>query len=462
MTPLMTNPLEGASRATDDPRRRLGALTATLLVVANMIGTGVFTTTGFLVRDIPSGLAVLGGWLIGGLLALCGALSYGELTAALPRNGGEYQLLARVYHPLLGFVAGVISLVVGFSAPIAAAALAFGKYLAVILPVGAKGSPLVSPTLAAVGLVLALSLLHALHVRAGGGVQNVFTLAKVALIAVYIVGGLLHGDPSLIVGPAEATASSTTLGAAMLSPAFAVGLIYISFSYSGWNGAAYLAGEVKKPATTLPAALVLGTLIVTVLYVGLNVVFLSAAPRAALAGKLEVGHIAARALFGARAGDALSGVIALALVSSVSAMVMAGPRVYQAMGDDCRRLSLLRYRSASGGPLWSIALQAAVAVTLIVSATFELLLTYIGFSLSLSAGLTVLGVLVLRRREPQLERPYRSWGYPVTPVLFVLLSLWMAGHSLVQKPVVGLAGLATIAGGALLYLVLGPQAGRRD
>lgn len=445
----------------DASQRRLGALTATLLVVANMIGTGVFTTTGFLVRDIPSGLAVLGGWLIGGLLALCGALSYAELTAALPRNGGEYQLLSRVYHPLLGFVAGVISLVVGFSAPIAAAALAFGKYLVVILPASDAGGPLLSPTLAAVVLVLALSTLHATHVRAGGGVQNVFTLAKVALIGIYIIGGLAKGDPSLILGAAEAGAATPGLGAAMLSPAFAVGLIYISFSYSGWNGAAYLAGEVKKPATTLPVALVLGTLIVTVLYVGLNVVFLSAAPRAALAGKLEIGHIAARALFGASAGDALSGVIALALVSSVSAMVMAGPRVYQAMGDDCPRLSLLSYRSAGGGPLWSIALQAAVAVTLIVSATFELLLTYIGFTLSLSAGLTVLGVLVLRRREPQLERPYRSWGYPVTPVLFVLLSLWMAGHSLIQKPVVGLAGLGTIAGGALLYLVLGPQAGRR-
>lgn len=438
------------------PERRLGALTATLLVVANMIGTGVFTTTGFLVRDIHAPPAILLGWLIGGLLALCGALSYGELTAALPKNGGEYQLLSRIYHPIFGFVAGFISLVVGFSSPIAAAALAFGKYLVVLLPKGAAGPT--TPTIAAVILVLLLSLLHGAHVRAGGSVQNVFTIAKVTLIAFYIIGGLFKGNPSLIM---TTVPTDIGTGAALLTPAFAVGLIYISFSYSGWNGAAYLAGEVRKPQTTLPVALIVGTLIVTVLYVGLNFVFLSAAPRSALSGVVEIGHVAARALFGAAAGDALSGVIALALVSSVSAMVMAGPRVYQAMGDDCPRLGFLVKRSKGGGPVYAIALQGLVALALILSATFEVLLSYIGFTLSLSAGLTVFGVLVLRRREATLERPYRTWGYPVTPLLFVALSLWMATHSLIQRPVVGLAGLGTIAVGAILYGVLGPRAGLR-
>ncbi|MCK5800833.1 MAG: amino acid permease [Deltaproteobacteria bacterium] len=437
-------------------RRRLGPLTATLLVVANMVGTGVFTTTGFLVRDIPSSPAILVGWLIGGILALCGALSYGELTAALPRNGGEYQLLSRIYHPLLGFVAGFVSLIVGFSAPIAAAALAFGRYLVVLLPGVDGAKPGVVPMVVALSLVVLLSMLHAAHVRVGGGVQNIFTLTKVGLIAVYIVGGLFRGDMSRIV----AGATASTVGSATLSPAFAVGLIYISFSYSGWNGAAYLAGEVKRPARTLPMALIFGTILVTVLYAGLNVVFLAAAPRAALAGKVEIGHVAARALFGSGAGDALSAVIALALVSSVSAMVMAGPRVYQAMGDDCPRLRLLSYRSVAGGPVVSIALQGVVALAMILTSTFELLLSYIGFTLSLSAGLTVFGVLVLRRREPVLERPYKSLGYPLTPLLFVALSLWMAGHALFAKPIVGLAGLGTLAVGALLYLVLGPHAGR--
>ena len=429
-------------------QRRVGGLTATLLVVANMIGTGVFTTTGFLVRDVPSNPAILAGWLLGGLLALAGALAYSELTAALPRNGGEYQILARVYHPALGFIAGWISLIVGFSAPIAAASLAFGKYLSAI-------APSVHPTVASVSLVLLLSALHAAHVRIGGGVQNVLTIAKVLLVAIFIVGGMLRGELSLVT-----QAGSASVGEAILTPAFAVGLIYISFSYSGWNGAAYLAGEVKNPQRTLPLALTTGTLVVTLLYVGLNATFLAAAPRATLSGVVEIGHVAAQALFGARAGNALSAVIALALSSSVSAMVMAGPRVYQAMGVDCPRLAWLARRGAKGGPIYAIALQAAVALTMVATATFERLLSYIGFTLSISAGLTVFGVFMLRAREPQLQRPYRALGHPFTPAAFTLLSLWMVIHSLVSRPIVGLFGLGTLLSGGVLYLLLGPQAGR--
>lgn len=421
--------------------RRLGATTAMLLVVANMIGTGVFTTSGYLVRDLDSSMAVLSAWLIGGVLALCGALSYAELAAFMPRNGGEYQLLSRIYHPAVGFVAGWISLLVGFSAPIAASALAFGNYAAAL-------APWLPVTPAALTLVLAVSVLHATHVTLGGSVQNVFSVAKVLLIVVFIVGGLALGDLSLLSG------GSRSFSTAVISPAFAVGLVYISFSYSGWNAAAYLAGEVRRPARSLPIALLGGTAIVMGLYLGLNAVFLASAPPQRLAGVLEIGHVAATHLFGTRAGGMLSALIALALVSSVSSMVMAGPRVYQAMGEDYKPLAWLRMRTRHGGPAVAVALQAAVAMLMAATASFEFILGYIGFTLSLFTGLTVLGLFVLRRREPHGKRPYRTWGYPLTPALFLLLSLWMVVHALWHRPLAAAAGMGTIVSGLLLYLAI--------
>ncbi len=430
--------------------RRLGGTTASLLVVASMVGTGVFTTTGFLIRDMVDPTVVLLSWLVGGLLALCGALAYSELVAALPRNGGEYQILSRVYHPALGFVAGWISLVVGFSAPIAAAALAFGDYLGALVP----GAP---PVFAAIVLVLLLSTLHGLHVTVGSGVQNLFTVAKAALILVFIIGGLVLGNTGWIMEPSD----EPVLGG-MLTPTFAIGLIFVSFAYSGWNGAAYLAGEVRRPARTLPIALVAGTLVVTLLFLGLNFVFLSSGPTEGLSGVVEVGHVAAMRLFGPKAGSLLTGVIALALVSSVSAMVMAGPRVYEAMGEDSPKLSFLSYRTKRGGPAVAVALQTSVAIFMVATSTFETLLTYIGLTLSLLAGLTVLGVIVLRHKEPKLRRPYKAWGYPVTPLLFVGLSAWMIIHTIIERPMTAIASLGTVACGVVLYVLVGRPSTERS
>lgn len=424
-----------------EPQRRLGLTTATLLVVANMIGTGVFTTTGFLIADIRLPAAVLLAWMVGGVLALCGALSYGELGAALPRNGGEYHLLSRVYHPLVGFVAGWISFVVGFSAPIAASALAFGHYLAALVPE-------VDAVASAVLLAVALSVLHALHVTIGARVQNVLTAVKVLLVVLFIGGGLAKADLS-----APFTGAGPALAEATVSPAFAVGLIFVSFAYAGWNGAVYIAGEVRRPGRNLPLALIAGTGLVVVLYCLLNLVFLAAAPASELAGVVEVGHVAAEAIFGARTGSWITGTIALALISSVSAMIMAGPRVYEAMGRDYPRLAALGRRSRRGGPVVALALQTLVIVVMITTSTFATLLTYIGFTLSVSSGLTVIGVIVLRRREPELARPYRTLLYPATPMLFAALSSWMIVHTLVQRPAAGFAGLVTIAIGALLYFL---------
>lgn len=445
-----------------DERRRLGGLTATLLVVASMVGTGVFTTTGEILGSVPSAAAVIVAWLLGGVLALAGALSYAELGAALPRNGGEYQLLGRIYHPAVGFVAGWVSLVVGFSAPIAASGLAFGSYLSAVVP----GVP---PIEAAVVLIAALAALHGFDVRLGSGIQNAFTLGKILLVAGFAAAGALVAAGSNACEGAEAAAEApaallapagVALGDAVLSSAFAVALIFVSFAYCGWNGAVYIAGEVRRPGRTVPLALLVGTALVVVLYVALNTVFLAAAPLPALSGVVEVGHVAAVRLFGAEAGDILSSLIALALVSSVSAMLMAGPRVYEAMGADHPRLRLLAHRTGRGGPAVAVALQAVVAIAMVLTASFGTLLAYIGFTLSISGGLTVAGVFVLRQREPGLLRPYRTWGYPVTPAAFVALSAWMVVHTLAERPEAALPGLATLGSGVLLYAAVGRRNGR--
>jgi len=428
-----------------EPPRHLNLLTATMLVVASMVGVGIFTTTGLLIRDLPSPGVVLAAWALGGGMALCAALAYAELVAALPCNGGEYQLLSRVYHPALGFLAGWTSLVVGFSAPVAAAAIAFGEYLGRCLP----GTP---PIPTAIILVLCLSALHASHVSFGRGTQNLFTLTKIFLIGALIAGGIWQGKPALLTK--SVVDSQLDL---ILSPAFGVGLIYVAFAYSGWNAAAYVAGETQDPARNLPRALLYGTTIVTALYLGLNVVFLMAVPASQLAGVIEVGHVAAAGLFGEQAGRALSAIIAIGLVSTVGALIMTGARVYESMGVDYRRLRILAVRPPLRGPVAAIVLQAGLAIVMILTASFDQLLLYIGVTLSVFTALTVGGVFVLRMREPNLPRPYRTWGHPFTTAAAIAFTLWMAIYAVVAQPTVLIASGITLALGVALYFFL-----RRD
>jgi len=424
--------------------RRLGPLTVALLVVATMIGTGVFTTTGFLLRDLQSQPASLLVWLLGGIGATAGALAYAELTAALPSNGGEYQLLSQVYHPALGFISGLVSLVVGFAAPIAASAIAFGQYLNL-----AAGQDLMPPLASGIVLIVGATLIHALHLSAGARIQDLFTLGKALLILLFILGGVAAVDPSRLMG-----VDSPPLASAVLSPAFAVSLVYVSYAYSGWNAAAYVAGEVREPERFLPLAVGLGTLTVTLLYLGLNAVFLGVAPADDLAAAQErVGHVAAVHAFGEVGGRVLSGLIALGLVSTVGALVMTGPRIYEAMGRDYRAFRLLSRRFDGGGPAIAIALQSGLAILLMLTASFEELITYVGFTLSVFAALTVAGVFVLRVRQPNLSRPYRTWGHPVTTIGFIGLMLWMSWYVVQERPVIAAVGAGTVLISWLCYLV---------
>jgi len=423
----------------------IGVTTGALLIVANMIGVGVFTTTGFMVAAIQSPIAVLLAWLLGGVAALCGALSYAELGSALPHNGGEYQFLSRIYHPAVGFVSGWTSLIVGFAAPLALFSMVFGTYLNAFLPA-------VPPLAAGLTLIVILAVMHSVHVGTGSRLHNLLTVGKVALILAFIVAGVLYGDVSRLTAASEQTTVE-----ALKSPLFAVQLVYVSFAYSGWNTAAYMAGEFRRPARDIPRAVLAGTAIVALLYVGLNVVFLASAPLAELAGKEEVARIAAISLFGHRAGELVALMITVGLVSTASSNIMAGPRVYEAMGRDYPRLRLFSLRRAGGGPVIAIALQTGLAAAMLLTASFDTLITYVGVTLGLFAAATVSGVIVLRRREPDLLRPYRAWGYPVTPLLFLVLETWMIIFAVRKTPLTAAISAATVVAGLVIYAAVRPR-----
>ena len=435
-------------------RRELGLGSATVLVIANMIGSGIFTTSGFILAELGSPAALLVCWLVGGLFALAGALCYGELGAMLPEAGGEYAYLRRAFGPLPAFVSGWISLIVGFSAPIAAAAIAFATYLLggerapwLTLELGGQAWLTLSPVTAlACGAIIVLSLVHYHSLRVGQRVQNLLTLFKLGFILLFIVVGLGLGD-------GELAHFDQPLPEASPGPAdFAVALIFVSFAYSGWNAAAYLGAEIRDPGRNLPQALALGTGLVVVLYLLLNLVYVYALSPAEMEGVLEVGATAASALFGNEVGTLFALAIALGLLSVLSAMIMAGPRVYYAMARDglfFRRFG--RVHSARRTPAQSILLQAAIAILMILVAAYDALLVYIGFTLSLSAALTVIGLLRLRRLHPEQHRPYRTIGYPATPLLFLAGSLCIVIYALISRPVVGLYGIVTLAIGLLLY-----------
>jgi APA family basic amino acid/polyamine antiporter len=423
------------------PNRRISGITATSIVVANMVGTGIFTSLGFQIGDLPSGFAILMLWLIGGGCALCGALCYAELATALPRSGGEYHFLGTIYHPALGFVAGWISATAGFAAPVALAAMAFGNYFTGVIPG-------VSPLLASLAVVWLATPLLLADSKLGSGFQNATTVLKVALILGVIVAGCLAGNSqhvSFLPQPGD--------GGLIVSGPFAVSLVYVMFAYSGWNASTYIAGEVRNPSRMIPLSVGLGTLLVTALYLAVNAVLMRSTPVVEMAGKVEVALSAGPHLFGPAGTRIMAGLICLGLVSTISAMMWIGPRVMVVMGEDLRGLRWFAGRNHHGTPVRATLVQFALVNLFLLTARFEQVLTCATFVLQLCSFLTVMGVFVLRHRRPGLARPYRTWGYPLTPLLFLAVTAWMLWHILCSKPVESLIGLGVAAAGFILYLL---------
>ncbi|HIC56352.1 MAG TPA: amino acid permease, partial [Acidobacteria bacterium] len=417
----------------------LGVPTATAVVIAAMVGSGVFTTLGFQVAEIRSTFAIMMVWLVGGVVALCGALTYGELGAALPRSGGEYHLLRRVYTPALGFLSGWVSATVGFAGPSALAAMALASYTATFIP-GIPENHL------AAGVVLGFSLIHASSLQAGTTFQNLLTVLKVCLILGFVgaaftvdqVQGITlwpqAGDVGLITGPA-----------------FAIALIFVSYAYTGWNAAIYVAGEIKQPSRTLPRSLLLGTLAVTALYALLNYVFLRTVPMDELAGQIEVGFLAGVHIFGEAGGQVTAAIIAGLLASTVSAYVFLGPRILMVMGEDMPALTWLSVKSQRGLPVNAFVFQTLVTLAFIYTSTFDQVMLYASILLIANSTLAVAGVYVLRMNEPNLPRPYRTWGYPVTPAVFLAVNIWTLMYVLRTRTFESFVGLVILGVGLTLY-----------
>lgn len=419
--------------------RRFGLFSLVCLIIANMIGAGVFTTSGFALGDLGSANRVMAAWVVGGVIALCGALSYGGLVQRMTESGGEYLFLSRAIHPVMGFIAGWVSLLAGFTGALAFAALALETYAFPThpewLPTGA----------AAVASVLIAAMLHGFQVRTGAAFQNFIVTLKVALIAGFL---LVAGFAAMSQGAAPTPPPAMPFSLA----AFAGSLVWISLSYSGFNAAVYVAGEAKDAERNAPRSLWMGTAVVTALYVALNAAFVYLPPFHAVVGREDVAATAALAIGGPSLALAIRIIIVLALTSSVFSLVMAGPRVYAKMADD--GVFPRRFRFAGGdAPTAAILLQAGLAIALILLSDLRGLLSYLGFTLSISAALSVASLFVIAHREG--SRSVAVWGYPLTPVFYVAATLVLAAMAGSREPMQFSAAVITIVSGSVVYYAFG-------
>src|SRR5438094_4866842 len=426
----------------------VSVLVAVAIVVADMIGVGVFASLGFQVKDIPSGFSILLVWTVGGVVALCGVFSYGELGAMFPRSSGEYNFLGRAYHPAFGFVAGWVSATVGFAAPVALAAMAFGEYGKSLLP----DAP---PLALAIGVVWLVSLVQLTGVRHSSSFQLIATILKVTLIVAFLLSGFVIGTPQPV-----SFAPHVSDFAHFISAPFAISLVFVMYSFSGWNAATYIIGEMRLPERNVPRAMLVGTLIVLVLYVALNAVFLHTAPIDKLAGQLDVARISGSHIFGEFGGRIVGAMICVGLISSISAMMWIGPRVMMTMGEDIPALRVFARRSGSGAPAYAILFHLAVATLMLFTRSFEAVLEFIQFSLLFCSFFVVLGVIKLRITHPDLPRPYRAWGYPLTPLVFLLVTGFMMYYLLTDRLLQSVLGIAIMILGLLIYAVFRKQTGR--
>jgi APA family basic amino acid/polyamine antiporter len=441
-------------------RRELGFTHSTAIVIANMIGTGIFTTTGFLAGDLGRPALVLGIWVVGAIVAIAGCFCYAEMGVNLPASGGEYIYLREAWGPLWGFLSGWISFFAGFSAPIAAAALAFSEYFAHFFPAFAVAGAAAKSAgggwfhagpgqWLAVGIVVVLAIINMAGLRPAAKTQNVLTGLKLGALLLFLGFAFAVGHGA--VGHFTQTAVRTSSHS--LAAQFAVSLIFVMFAYSGWNASTYVAGEMKTPERTLPASLLVGTLTVAAFYVLLNVAFVYALPLESMKGVVAIGEAAAGALFGGRGGSFFSAIMSVGLLSCVSAMVIAGPRVYYAMASDgCFFRTAARVHPRWGTPVYAILYQTLAATLMILTGTFESLIYYIGFALIFFAALAVAGSVRLRRREGWKKLKVVSRGYPLAPAVFIVASTWMLLYTAALRPKESAYGLLTMVLGAAWYL----------
>jgi basic amino acid/polyamine antiporter, APA family len=412
------------------------------LVIANMIGTGVFTSLGYQVGSIPSGFAILVLWAVGGVVALSGAFTYAEISTTLQKSGGEYHYLGKIFHPAFGFVSGWMSLLVGFAGAISAVAIAMAEYSSNLLGIPNK--------IVAIAAIVVVSGIHWFGVKAGGRAQNILTGTKLLLIVFFCTAPFfISGDKSSISFlPQSGDWSLIT------SASFAVSLVFVVYAYTGWNAAAYIAGNLENPSKNLPKSLIFGTLVVVVVYLSLNAMFLYSASFTELNGKNDIGNVVAFKLLGPEIGTVFSGIFSIALLSTLSAMTIAGPRVLEAMGDDYPKLKTFATKNKYDMPYLAILAQAAWAIFLVLVSSFKEIIQYISISLSLFSMATVLGIFILRKQYPKEKRPFQVPLYPLPPIIFTVCTCWMIYYVTKNDPWIILYSLATMVPGLIIYFAI--------
>lgn len=431
-------------------KREIGVVTATSIVVANMIGAGIFTTSGLMAAQLPGPGWVLFCWLLGGLIALAGALCYAELATRMPEEGGEYTYLKKLYHPALGFLTGWTSFIVGFSAPIAGSALGFSEYIFAGLdiqsPVMGTVPVVFFKKSMAIAIILIFTTVHYMGLRLGSRIQNVLTFLKIL-----IVMGL--ASVGLILGGTQGTSLTFQIGGSSTGVAFGTAMMFVMFSYSGWNASAYIAGEVKRPRKTLPLSLVGGTLIVIILYIAINLFIFHAVPYSVLQGTVTVVEEASVRAFGDWMGNLMGLLIGLALLSSMSAFILIGPRVYYAMARDRLFFSFAsRVHPKTRVPGRSILIQGTLAVVMVIVGSIEQLFVYLGFALNIFPWLAIAGLVIARRKHVGDDSAVKVWGYPLVPVFYLVSSLILMIFNTVNRPQESTAAILTVVLGFICYL----------
>lgn len=438
---------------TREPFPQFGLATAVFVVVSSMIGTGVLTTSGFTVALVGSNELMLLLWVVGGVLAACGALTLCELAAAIPESGGEYVFLREAYGPTAGFLSGWVSFLIGFGGPIAASSAASAKYL--LVPLGLDAATAARAELGtASGIVIGLGFIHCLGRRVTIRAQAAMTLVKLGFLVLFAAAGLVAGSGRWV----------TLADPPVLSPGLlltmASSLVYITYAYSGWSAAAYVAGEVREPQRMLPRGILIGTGLVTLIYLALNTAYALALPAAeieaivaahGLDAVAPIAQLAADRLFGATIAMPLSVAIGVTLLASVSAYVLTGPRLVAAMAHAGQFPAIAGRVTSNGAPVMATAMQVAWSLVLLWTASFEVILLYAGVGLAIFSMLSVAAVFVLRVRQPDLPRPFRTPGYPLVPAVYLAGTGLLTAAVCIERPIVAAVSIATIAAGIPVY-----------
>lgn len=405
----------------NSPKKSYSLAAATSFVIASMIGVGVFTSLGYQLASTKSAFSIALLWSLGGISALCGALSYLALAHLLPRSGGEYHFLKNIYGEGLGFVTGILTIVVGFAAPIAATAMAFHSYTSQVFP--ETNIPW------AVILILIVLLVHLFNVKSGGTFNVWATALKVLLIFTFILFGFNIAEPfSLEFMPKRTDVDQ------ILSSGFGVSLVYVTYSYTGWNAAVYMLDEIENPKRNVPLAILFGTLIVTFIYILINVIFMYSTPVSEMVGQTEVAAIAGKYIFGREGSRIVSALIAFGLIATVSSMLVSASRVLKRMGEDSKLLSFVKKESTSKVPYIAILLIGLLSYIFLFSASFDEVIEYAGFILSFFGLITVIGLFILKSRNKNLKLPFGRWFWPVIPMIYLLIKVLIISYMIIDNP----------------------------